>query len=39
MARNVTLAPGEIAELEAMVSQFPVVGERYDAIQQARVEY
>jgi aryl-alcohol dehydrogenase-like predicted oxidoreductase len=34
-----TLTPMEIQELEAKVSVFPVVGARYDAEQQARVEY
>lgn len=34
-----TLTPNEIKELEAKVSEFPVVGPRYDAEQQARVEY
>ena len=34
-----TLTPEDIKELEEKVSQFPVMGERYDAIQQARVEY
>lgn len=33
------LAPEEITELEAKVSAFPPVGPRYDATQQARVEY
>src|SRR5688500_12158345 len=34
-----TLTPDEIQELEAKVSVFPVIGARYDAEQQARVEY
>jgi aryl-alcohol dehydrogenase-like predicted oxidoreductase len=34
-----TLTPNEIQELEAKVSAFPVMGPRYDAEQQARVEY
>jgi hypothetical protein len=34
-----TLSQNEITELEDKVSKFPVVGERYDATQQARVEY
>ncbi len=34
-----TLTPDEIQELETKVSAFPVVGARYDAEQQARVEY
>ena len=34
-----TLSQNEINELEKKVSEFPVVGERYDATQQARVEY
>ena len=34
-----TLSQNEINELEKKVSQFPVMGERYDATQQARVEY
>jgi aryl-alcohol dehydrogenase-like predicted oxidoreductase len=33
------LAPEEIKELETKVSAFPVKGPRYDAVQQARVEY
>ena len=33
------VTPGEIKELEAKVSAFPTVGARYDAAQQARVEY
>jgi aryl-alcohol dehydrogenase-like predicted oxidoreductase len=38
-AADFTLTADEIAELEAKVSAFPVVGARYDAEQQARVEY
>ena len=38
-AADFTLTPNDITELEAKVSAFPVVGERYDAVQQARVEY
>jgi aryl-alcohol dehydrogenase-like predicted oxidoreductase len=34
-----TLSQNEITELEDKVSKFPVMGERYDATQQARVEY
>src|SRR5690554_107381 len=34
-----TLTPEDINELEANVSEFPVMGDRYDAEQQARVEY
>lgn len=34
-----TLTTGEIKELETKVSAFPVIGARYDAQQQARVEY
>lgn len=34
-----TLSPNEITELEKKVSEFPVMGERYDATQQERVEY
>jgi aryl-alcohol dehydrogenase-like predicted oxidoreductase len=34
-----TLSGNEISELEQRISEFPVVGERYDATQQARVEY
>ena len=34
-----TLTPNEIQELEAKVSAFPILGARYDAEQQARVEY
>ena len=38
-ASDVTLSADDITELEAKVSAFPVVGERYDALQQSRVEY
>ena len=38
-AADFTLAPAEIEDLEAKVSAFPVMGARYDATQQARVEY
>jgi aryl-alcohol dehydrogenase-like predicted oxidoreductase len=38
-AADFTLTGDEITQLEAKVSRFPVVGERYDAVQQARVEY
>lgn len=38
-AADLTLTADEIAELEAKVSVFPIVGARYDAGQQARVEY
>jgi aryl-alcohol dehydrogenase-like predicted oxidoreductase len=38
-AADFTLTSDEVAELEAKVSAFPVVGARYDAEQQARVEY
>jgi aryl-alcohol dehydrogenase-like predicted oxidoreductase len=34
-----TLSPNEIRELEAKVTAIPVTGVRYDAEQQARVEY
>jgi aryl-alcohol dehydrogenase-like predicted oxidoreductase len=34
-----TLTAEEIIELEAKVSEFPIMGVRYDAEQQARVEY
>ena len=34
-----TLSQTDINELEKKVSEFPVTGERYDATQQARVEY
>jgi aryl-alcohol dehydrogenase-like predicted oxidoreductase len=34
-----TLTADEIKELETKVSAFPIVGARYDAEQQARVEY
>lgn len=34
-----TLTPEDINELEAKVSEFPIMGDRYDAEQQARVEY
>ncbi len=33
------LTPEEIKELEAKLSAIPVMGPRYDAVQQARVEY
>ena len=36
---DVTLTPTEIKELEAKVSALPNIGPRYDAEQQARVEY
>ena len=38
-AADFTLSADEVTELEAKVSAFPVVGERYDALQQSRVEY
>jgi aryl-alcohol dehydrogenase-like predicted oxidoreductase len=38
-ASDYTLTADEITELETKVSAFPVVGERYDALQQSRVEY
>ena len=38
-AADVTLSADELSDLEAKVSVFPVVGERYDALQQSRVEY
>ena len=38
-AADFTLSAADITELEAKVSAFPVVGERYDALQQSRVEY
>ncbi len=38
-AADFTLTGAEIRELEAKVSAFQVVGARYDATQQARVEY
>jgi aryl-alcohol dehydrogenase-like predicted oxidoreductase len=34
-----TLTAAEIEELETKVAKFPAVGARYDAEQQARVEY
>ncbi|HEX7859356.1 MAG TPA: aldo/keto reductase [Verrucomicrobiae bacterium] len=34
-----SLTPDEITELEAKLSKFPPVGTRYDAEQQAKVEY
>jgi aryl-alcohol dehydrogenase-like predicted oxidoreductase len=34
-----TLTSEDINELEAKVSEFPIMGDRYDAEQQARVEY
>ncbi|MHA4846930.1 aldo/keto reductase [Flavitalea antarctica] len=33
------LTPEEISDLETKVAGYPVVGDRYDAIQQERVEY
>ena len=38
-AADFTLSADEVTELEAKVTAFPVVGERYDALQQSRVEY
>ena len=38
-AADFTLSADELSDLEAKVSAFPVVGERYDALQQSRVEY
>jgi aryl-alcohol dehydrogenase-like predicted oxidoreductase len=38
-AADFTLSAADITELEAKVSAFPVMGERYDAQQQSRVEY
>lgn len=38
-AADFTLTANEIAELEAKVAEFPIVGARYDATQQERVEY
>ena len=38
-AADFTLSADELSDLEAKVSVFPVVGERYDALQQSRVEY
>ena len=38
-AADFTLSAADITELEAKVSAFPVMGERYDALQQSRVEY
>jgi aryl-alcohol dehydrogenase-like predicted oxidoreductase len=38
-AADFTLSAADITELEAKVSTFPVMGERYDALQQSRVEY
>ena len=38
-AADFTLSADDITELETKVSAFPVVGERYDALQQSRVEY
>ncbi len=38
-AADFTLTPNEIQELEAKVSALPNIGPRYDAEQQARVEY
>jgi aryl-alcohol dehydrogenase-like predicted oxidoreductase len=38
-AADFTLTKNEITELEGKVSAFPVVGDRYDALQQSRVEY
>ncbi|MFZ6023184.1 MAG: aldo/keto reductase [Bacteroidota bacterium] len=36
---NFAFTADEIKELETKVAAFPVMGERYDTIQQARVEY
>jgi aryl-alcohol dehydrogenase-like predicted oxidoreductase len=38
-ASDYTLTADEITDLETKVSAFPVVGDRYDALQQSRVEY
>jgi aryl-alcohol dehydrogenase-like predicted oxidoreductase len=38
-AADFAFTPAEIEELEQKVAAFPVVGARYDAIQQAGVEY
>jgi len=38
-AADFTLTADEISALEGRVSAFPIVGARYDAEQQARVEY
>ena len=38
-AADFALSAADITELEAKVSAFPVTGERYDALQQSRVEY
>ena len=38
-AADFTLSAADVTELEAKVSAFPVMGERYDALQQSRVEY
>jgi aryl-alcohol dehydrogenase-like predicted oxidoreductase len=38
-AADLTLSAADITELEAKVSAFPVMGERYDALQRSRVEY
>lgn len=38
-AADFTLTPAEINELEEKIAQIGVVGDRYDALQQSRVEY
>jgi aryl-alcohol dehydrogenase-like predicted oxidoreductase len=38
-AADFTLSTAEIDELETKLSKFPTTGARYDAEQQARVEY
>lgn len=38
-AADFTLSAADITELETNVSAFPVMGARYDALQQSRVEY
>jgi aryl-alcohol dehydrogenase-like predicted oxidoreductase len=38
-AADFTLSAADITELETKVSAFPVMGARYDALQQSRVEY
>jgi len=38
-AADFTLNSADIADLEAKLCAFPAVGKRYDAEQQARVEY
>jgi aryl-alcohol dehydrogenase-like predicted oxidoreductase len=38
-AADFTLTPAEIREIESKIEKIGVVGDRYDALQQSRVEY